>query len=179
MKLRRESYVKIMTVTAYCTCLSMHNKHSTVVSQAVVSHFAMNMPNACSGYVFNAVNLRRLVHSSCLRARLWLNHDLEVIFDGHPHDVRTIWSLKHGFLLLHKLDPSSKPHLVLSFSLSCHGQLVSWCFKPSQPQRIISGLRETFTKRYIVETTKKAEKDQKNRLRKRRVVGMIFRMKYS
>ena len=36
-------------------------------------------------------------------------------------------------------------------------KLVSWCFKPSQPQRIISGLRETFTKRYIVETTKKAE----------------------
>ena len=36
-------------------------------------------------------------------------------------------------------------------------QLVSWCFKPSQPQRIISGLRETFTKRYIVERTNKAE----------------------
>ena len=27
--------------------------------------------------------------------------------------------------------------------------LVSWCFKPSQPQRIISGLKETFIKRYI------------------------------
>ena len=36
-------------------------------------------------------------------------------------------------------------------------QLVSWCFKPSQPQRIISGLRETFIKRYIVESTSKAE----------------------
>ena len=35
--------------------------------------------------------------------------------------------------------------------------LVSWCFKPSQPQRIISGLRETFIKRYIVERTNKAE----------------------
>ena len=34
---------------------------------------------------------------------------------------------------------------------------VSWCFKPSQPQRIISGLRETFIKRYIVERTSKAE----------------------
>ena len=34
---------------------------------------------------------------------------------------------------------------------------VSWCFKPSQPQRIISGLKETFTKRYIVERTNKAE----------------------
>ena len=35
--------------------------------------------------------------------------------------------------------------------------LVSWCFKPSQPQRIISGLRKTFIKRYIVERTSKAE----------------------
>ena len=31
------------------------------------------------------------------------------------------------------------------------------CFKPSQPQRIISGLKETFIKRYIVERTNKAE----------------------
>ena len=30
-------------------------------------------------------------------------------------------------------------------------------FQPSQPQRIISGLRETFIKRYIVERTNKAE----------------------
>ena len=36
-------------------------------------------------------------------------------------------------------------------------QLVSWCFKPSQPQRIISGLRETFIKRYIVEWTNMAD----------------------
>ena len=35
--------------------------------------------------------------------------------------------------------------------------LVNWCFKPRQPQRIISGLRETFIKRYIVERTNKAE----------------------
>ena len=37
------------------------------------------------------------------------------------------------------------------------GQFVSWCFKPSQPQRIASGLRETFIKRYLVERTNKAE----------------------
>ena len=36
-------------------------------------------------------------------------------------------------------------------------KLVSWCFKPSQPQGIISGLRETFIKRYIIERTNKAE----------------------
>ena len=35
--------------------------------------------------------------------------------------------------------------------------LVSSCFKPTQPQRIISGLRETSIKRYIVERTNKAE----------------------
>ena len=36
-------------------------------------------------------------------------------------------------------------------------ELVSWCFKPSQLQRITSGLRETFIKRYIVERTDKVE----------------------
>ena len=36
-------------------------------------------------------------------------------------------------------------------------ELVSWCFKPSQPQRILSGLRETFIKIYVVERTNKAE----------------------
>ena len=37
-------------------------------------------------------------------------------------------------------------------------QLAGWCFKPSQPQRIISGPKETFVKRYyIVERTSKTE----------------------
>ena len=36
-------------------------------------------------------------------------------------------------------------------------ELVSWYFKPSQPLWIISGLKETFIKRYIVERTNKAE----------------------
>ena len=39
-----------------------------------------------------------------------------------------------------------------------HSSLVSWCFEPSQPQRIISSLRETFIKRYVVERTNKAER---------------------
>ena len=34
---------------------------------------------------------------------------------------------------------------------------VSWCLQPSQPQRIISGLRENFIKRYIVKRTRNAE----------------------
>ena len=57
---------------------------------------------------------------------------------------------------------------------------VNWCFEPSQPLGITSGLRETFIKRYIVERTIKAERyDRKNRVRKRRVVGRIYGMKYS
>ena len=35
--------------------------------------------------------------------------------------------------------------------------LITGCLKPSQPQRIISGLRETFVKRYTVERTNKAD----------------------
>ena len=35
--------------------------------------------------------------------------------------------------------------------------LVSGCFKPSQPQMVTSGLRETFIKRYKVEKINKAE----------------------
>ena len=35
--------------------------------------------------------------------------------------------------------------------------LVIWCFKPSQRQRIISGLRVTYIKRYKVTMTNKAE----------------------
>ena len=76
--------------------------------------------------------------------------------------------------------------------------LFSWCFRPSQPLKIISGLKETLVKRYIVERTDRAEtrpeeqsekaescleklwneiqlegqkNDRKNRVRKRRVVG--------
>ena len=34
--------------------------------------------------------------------------------------------------------------------------MVVLCFKPSQPQSIISGVKNTFIKRYIVERTNKA-----------------------
>ena len=36
-------------------------------------------------------------------------------------------------------------------------KLVSWCFKPSQPRRITSRLRETFTKRHVAERTNEAD----------------------
>ena len=35
--------------------------------------------------------------------------------------------------------------------------LVNWCFGPSQKLGIISGLKETFIRRYIAERTNKAE----------------------
>ena len=35
--------------------------------------------------------------------------------------------------------------------------LLIWCFEPSQPLEVISGLKETFIERYIVERTSKAE----------------------
>ena len=38
-----------------------------------------------------------------------------------------------------------------------HCLKVSWCFKPSQPQMILSGLKETFIKRYTVERASGAE----------------------
>ena len=64
--------------------------------------------------------------------------------------------------------------------LSKHNScLVSWCFNPSQPQRIISGLRETFVKRYIVEISNKADIRSEEESKKRRVVGRIYGMKYS
>ena len=36
-------------------------------------------------------------------------------------------------------------------------KLVDWCFEPSQPLGIISGLKETFRRRYIAQRTTKAE----------------------
>ena len=59
-------------------------------------------------------------------------------------------------------------------------RLVSYeCFKPSQPQKILSGLMETFIKIYIVERLIRQNEDRKNRVGKRRVVGRIYGMKYS
>ena len=55
------------------------------------------------------------------------------------------------------------------------GQLVNWCFKPSQPLGIISGLKKTFIKGHIVERTNKVE----IRPEEKRVVGRIYGKKYS
>ena len=62
---------------------------------------------------------------------------------------------------------------------TAHGWLVSWCFKPSQPQRIISGLKETFIKRYIAERTNKAEIRLEEQSEKAESCREIYGMKYS
>ena len=59
------------------------------------------------------------------------------------------------------------------------GKLVSRYFKPSQPQRIISGLRETSTERYIAEKTNNSEIGPEEQSEKRRVVERRYEMKYS
>ena len=65
----------------------------------------------------------------------------------------------------------SVAHFVFSGDLSLFVHLrwfnlINWCFESSQPLGIISGLKETFIKRHIVERTNKAEIDRKNRVRK-------------
>ena len=42
------------------------------------------------------------------------------------------------------------------------GLLVIWCFEPSQPLGIISGLKETFIKRYVVERTNKVRPEERS-----------------
>ena len=57
--------------------------------------------------------------------------------------------------------------------------LVSWCFKPRQPQRITSGLKETFMKRYVVERTNKAEIRPEEQSEKSESCRENLRRKYS
>ena len=56
-----------------------------------------------------------------------------------------------------KVDAKKRRSAVRTRILATIILLVSWCFKPSQSQRIISGPRETFKKRYIVEGTNGTE----------------------
>ena len=110
--------------------------------------------------------------------RMWDNSDSNRAF------VRITFRYSVGFRFSHCLmDLIWLSHLVFQFTLSMDASfsaekkkprilttpfmsmswissiklLVSWCFKPSKLQRIISGLRETFIKRYVVERTNKAK----------------------
>ena len=54
-------------------------------------------------------------------------------------------------------------------------KIVNWCFEPSQPQGIISGLKETFIKRYIVERTNKAKiRPKKTEQENRKLSGELM-----
>ena len=67
--------------------------------------------------------------------------------------------------------------LTSSFSTVCQSQtcsktsLVSWCFKPRQPQMIISELRETFTKRRIVAGPARQNKTRRTEWESREMSG--------
>ena len=62
---------------------------------------------------------------------------------------------------------------------SAERELVSWCFEPSQPQRIISGLRKTVIKRCIVERTNEAEIRLEEESEKAQIFFRIYGMRYS
>ena len=56
---------------------------------------------------------------------------------------------------VHRTPPAARTHtLTQLMQRGKHSKkLVNWCFEPSQPLGITSGLKETFIKRYIVERT--------------------------
>ena len=51
---------------------------------------------------------------------------------------------------------------------------VNWCFEPSQPLGITSGLKETFIKRYKVERTNTAEGRPKEQRKRRELPGELI-----
>ena len=54
----------------------------------------------------------------------------------------------------------------------CESLVVNWCFEPSQPQRIMSGLKkETFIKRHKVERIIEAEIRPEEQSEKRESCG--------
>ena len=57
--------------------------------------------------------------------------------------------------------------------------IVSWCFERGRPRRIALGLRETFTKRSIVERTNKAEIRPEEQSEKVKIHRRTYGMKYS
>ena len=58
-------------------------------------------------------------------------------------------------------------------------RLLSSCFKPSKPQRIIQGLKQAFIKRYLAKRTNKAETRLEEHGEKEESCRRIYGMKYS
>ena len=67
---------------------------------------------------------------------------------GTGRDVHSMMLSVEHFLRRPRRRPPLKGRTVL--------ELVNWCFEPSQPLGIISGLKETFIKRHVAERTNKA-----------------------
>ena len=103
-----------------------------------------------------------------------------ILSSGPPHRVTSRHEEEEQEKCANKLNGNLSGDGYNSFTKSIQKELVSWCFQPSQPQKIISGLRKTFIKRYIVERTNKAEiRQEEQNEKRRRVVGRIYGMKYS
>ena len=73
---------------------------------------------------------------------------------------------------------SCQSHSTTSGRTHLYSSLVNWCFEPSQPLGIISGLKENFIKRCIVERTNKAEVRRRT-VRKWKNVTRIYGIKFS
>ena len=56
-----------------------------------------------------------------------------------------------------EISPEEQSEKAESCRENLWNEIVNGCFEPSQPLGIISGLKETFIKRYIVERTNEAE----------------------
>ena len=92
-------------------------------------------------------SLRRFIHTRFFETHteVWTNAIKQLIlFKCITANASSIW--QHA------------AHTTDQLTSSCEiDQLVSCCFEPSQPRRIISGLRETFIKSYVAERSSKAE----------------------
>ena len=82
----------------------------------------------------------------------------------HPvlHKATTLHPTVHKDTTLHLIvhkDTTLHPtvHRDTTLHPTVRNLLVDWCFEPSQPLGIISGLKETFIKRYVAERTSTAE----------------------
>ena len=94
----------------------------------------------------HSITLQHTASSSYnTQPHLTAQHTASLYNTKHHITTQSIITLQHSITLQHTASPYSKT------------QWVIWCFKPSQPQRIISGLRETFIKRHIAERINKAE----------------------
>ena len=157
-----EEYLRLGTLVGYnwaqvleaCDCL----KHLPVyfdllVDAAVAVCHQLDLLStdlhavACGDLSRRSTNFASSSFSPLLLPLVW-----RVLFKVHRSLLLcfSLWQKRGGYSL-------GFSHGILLWSSEGLSLLVSWCFKPNQPQRIISGLKETLIKRYIDERTNKAE----------------------